>query len=507
MERLNNVKYISNKKFGTELANGTYGSIHHDLYENNNVVVKVNSNLFLDKKDNGSSDNFNELNALALLNGHPFIVNTYGFVYDEDIKHSQYKNIKPIMTVHEKLHYTIFDIPDLDIKYISKKKLMLELAIAIEFMHMNNIIHFDLSANNVMVGYDNSIRIIDFGSCRHVKKYISSETSISTELYASLDILSRSYNVNESSDIWTFGIILMDIFANSPIVTNSKSDTNMIASMIISHLDDKELKKEMFEKFNSKFNNKLKLVDHKKLSIKAKVFSSEIGLEDMNSFYDLISKILTPKYQDRLLISEIINHEFFADENLKYVHKIRKRFNKPVELKYEFLIPDNRQIRKEIEKFAEIEYEELCKELTTFPNQRTINNHITHFLLMSYDCISIIEKYVSDGLKLEVLICMIYNIVQKLYYYNTSFYYNKSFEEMYYMYYDEKIDIDMDKIKMFEKEIVIDKYMLNMRFYIPFGDSIKQDDMINSTKLIGKIMRAKPGILNLKELEELIIKN
>jgi serine/threonine protein kinase len=99
------------------------------------------------------------------------------------------------------------------------KDVLLQLLRGLEFLHQKNVIHIDLKPNNILIDYDPvrqkaTPKIIDFG----ISKDLNSSDTISsfsggTQPYMSPEQLEkRSSGITTSSDLWTFGVVLYELF-------------------------------------------------------------------------------------------------------------------------------------------------------------------------------------------------------------------------------------------------------------------------------------------------------
>ena len=85
---------------------------------------------------------------------------------------------------------------------------------ALESLHKNGIVYRDLKPENVIVGKDGYLKIIDMGTCKNLKSSATKKTFtiIGTPNYMAPEILSGkgySYGV----DLWSLGIILFQFLS------------------------------------------------------------------------------------------------------------------------------------------------------------------------------------------------------------------------------------------------------------------------------------------------------
>jgi serine/threonine protein kinase len=110
-------------------------------------------------------------------------------------------------------------------------KIIAGIAVAMRFVHSSGVIHRDLCPANILLDWDWTVRIADFGrsvssmaaplSCRdahwYVSRYLAPECYVRT--------------INSASDVFAFGLILFELFAGRPPFPDNMS-LNQITVMI-----------------------------------------------------------------------------------------------------------------------------------------------------------------------------------------------------------------------------------------------------------------------------------
>ena len=101
-----------------------------------------------------------------------------------------------------------FPAPDRSIR------IMLQVARGLEALHRLNIVHRDLSPNNILVGPEDRTKILDLGLARSLdmSSTSTSEGIVGTVKYVSPDVVNGK-RVTASSDIFSFGAILYELLA------------------------------------------------------------------------------------------------------------------------------------------------------------------------------------------------------------------------------------------------------------------------------------------------------
>lgn len=89
---------------------------------------------------------------------------------------------------------------------------MLKLFKAVEYMHMNEIMHRDLKISNILVNKHGDIRIADFGLARELgPEYKNYTKKVVTLWYRAPEILLGCKDYSTPSDVWALGCILAEL--------------------------------------------------------------------------------------------------------------------------------------------------------------------------------------------------------------------------------------------------------------------------------------------------------
>ena len=96
---------------------------------------------------------------------------------------------------------------------------------SLQQVHARQIIHRDIKCGNVMLTKDGETKLIDFGYATHCPEngYVKSG-KIGSMFWMAPEISQRKA-YNEKSDIWSFGIMVMEMFLGDPPYYNS-NETN-----------------------------------------------------------------------------------------------------------------------------------------------------------------------------------------------------------------------------------------------------------------------------------------
>lgn len=147
-----------------------------------------------------------EINILATCN-HPNIASIHNI---ESIDNS-------ICLIFPLYLNSIIDVIRSSESILSKMNYMLQLAYGIHYLHYHNIAHLDIKPDNIMIN-NNTIKIIDFGNAQYF--YNKNQINISTITHRAPESKIGKQNNIAKLDIWSFGIILLEVFSGCEMYKN-----------------------------------------------------------------------------------------------------------------------------------------------------------------------------------------------------------------------------------------------------------------------------------------------
>ncbi|KAJ3101934.1 hypothetical protein HDU97_000975, partial [Phlyctochytrium planicorne] len=142
------------------LGKGACGVVYKCKYANETAVVK-RLNLQRESKENERAFR-KEAETLARIN-HPRIVTFYGLAVDEG-RYSIVLEYMPLGSLYN--HYTASNKTKTSLSVPSRLSLAMDVAVGMEYLHANHILHRDLKSLNVLLSRDEAgfhAKITDFG--------------------------------------------------------------------------------------------------------------------------------------------------------------------------------------------------------------------------------------------------------------------------------------------------------------------------------------------------------
>ena len=103
---------------------------------------------------------------------------------------------------------------------IPPKKLMcfvLEIVSVLKYLHHDKqLIHKDLNPSNIMLTYDLSTKVTDFGLSHEVSSAVAKDKTFEGTLAYSSPEMVENTVLNEKADIWSLGCVVYELMSFSP---------------------------------------------------------------------------------------------------------------------------------------------------------------------------------------------------------------------------------------------------------------------------------------------------
>ena len=91
-----------------------------------------------------------------------------------------------------------------------------DIALALAYLHANNILHRDLSSNNILLDAKNQVKVTDFGKSEMVETTRSKITQCpGTPVFMPPEAMSAKPQYSEKSDTFSVGVLIIQIITRT----------------------------------------------------------------------------------------------------------------------------------------------------------------------------------------------------------------------------------------------------------------------------------------------------
>jgi len=341
---------------GDILGDGTYGIVYSCKDSDTGKKYAVKRNLA--EKTISFLSSIRESDLLTKLRKHPHIVTLEFISYKSPFEGNDFEPLvcKDLVCKHlicknrknqrdDGIHF-IFEEASCnlyqyikennDLDFDLRKRYMIQILLAVEYMHKHSIIHCDLKPQNILIfedktdvlGAKNIIQLCDFGLSIPYTYQGYQLPNVVTAWYRAPEIILGYPHYNYKSDIWSLGCILFEMMAKIQFLVNSPEGSNNLISKILASLPE-EIPMKTMRLIKSNKWREIKLFDyHKVPQKKRKSWIDKLGLSkyeilafekqagSLDSFCDLLDQMFQFDWDMRNDITECINHPFFEDQKI-----------------------------------------------------------------------------------------------------------------------------------------------------------------------------------------------
>lgn len=160
-----------------------------------------------------------ERNILGKQN-HPFLL-SLKHVFETDLRYYLFCEYVPGGDIYSHLKRQLCGF-DLDtIRFFG-----CQIILALEHLHLNGYIHWDLKPENVLIDTEGYVKLADFGISKHIDNNKRESSVFGTYEYMAPEIIEASkFNCKFQIDWWAFGILLYELkFKKSPFRAGSSDE-------------------------------------------------------------------------------------------------------------------------------------------------------------------------------------------------------------------------------------------------------------------------------------------
>lgn len=188
---------------------------------------------------------------------------------------------------------------------VQLQRLSCELMTGIDFLHSHRIIHRDLKPQNLLISSNELLKIADFGLAKTYDLEMRLTSVVVTLWYRAPEILLKM-PYTSSVDIWSAACIIFEMFQRAPLFPGSSEGNQLERIFELTGLPSQEqwpsnvsITRENFRPSRPK--------EPRNFCMKLCKYSNE-----------LLMQMLAFDHKDRPTASACLQHEYFAQEPLKF---------------------------------------------------------------------------------------------------------------------------------------------------------------------------------------------
>ena len=130
----------------------------------------------------------------------------------------------PVQIIMNKADYTLTEYSMKNLTFDQKIVVLLEIAYGLRCLHSNDILHLDLKMDNVVM-FNNRATLIDMGSSEYIiDSFVTTSEIKCTPTHRPPEAFECDSNgrirIDKSFDIWSFGIIALELFSGEQLYLN-----------------------------------------------------------------------------------------------------------------------------------------------------------------------------------------------------------------------------------------------------------------------------------------------
>ena len=195
------------------LGTGSYGSVVRASLDQLPCAAKILHNIFFRHDDPGVAERLDQQCRILQDLRHPCIVQFLGAVQDP-------RNRRPIllMELMEESLTCFLERSQTPLPYHVQVSITHDIALALAYLHANNILHRDLSSNNILLNDGSRAKVTDFGMFKMVEanpRIRRLSQCLGSPVFMSPEALRAKSCYTDKLDIFSAGVLIIQIITRS----------------------------------------------------------------------------------------------------------------------------------------------------------------------------------------------------------------------------------------------------------------------------------------------------
>jgi len=157
------------------------------------------------------------------------------------LKHPNIVSLIEVFQAHKKIHLVFefvestvlqeIEKADSGLDFIVAKRLILQLLLALNYCHLEGIVHRDVKPENLLISSTGVLKLCDFGFARICNSGQNLTEYVSTRWYRAPELLVGGKNYQLPVDVWAVGCVFYEMITGTPLFAGS-NDVDTLCEII-----------------------------------------------------------------------------------------------------------------------------------------------------------------------------------------------------------------------------------------------------------------------------------